>query len=78
VLRRGRNFCRRTQRGLTKICAAGKIGGRVFFKFAEKGPKFLKDYYSYKKLKISAEKYTSSPDIFDFSFPLPRKRQRLW
>jgi hypothetical protein len=42
-------------------------------KRAEKGPNFFEDDYSYKKALKSAEKYTSSPDIFDFSFPLPSK-----
>jgi hypothetical protein len=27
------------KRGPTKFCAAGKIGGRIFFKYAKKGPK---------------------------------------
>jgi hypothetical protein len=58
------------KRGPTKICAAGQIGGRIFFKYAkkraEKGPNFFEDDYSYKKALISAEKYNSSPDIFDF------------
>jgi hypothetical protein len=27
------------KRGPTKICAAGKIGGQIFFEFAKKGPK---------------------------------------
>jgi hypothetical protein len=65
------------KRGPTKICAAGKIGGRIFFKYARKGPKrgrtFFKMIIHIKNLKISAEKYISSPDIFDFLFPLPRE-----
>jgi hypothetical protein len=61
------------KKGPTKICAAGKIGGRIFFKNAKKGPNFFEDDYSYKILKISAEKYTSSPVIFDFTVPLPKE-----
>jgi hypothetical protein len=50
----------------SKMCAAGKIGDLIFSRFASKGSKrgqmFLKsvDYSYKKKLKISAEKYTSS------------------
>jgi hypothetical protein len=61
----------------TKIYAAGKIGGRIFFKYAKKGPKrgrtFLKLIIHKKTHKISAEKYTSTPDIFDFLVPLPKE-----
>jgi hypothetical protein len=39
----------------------------------KKGPNFFEADYSYKILKISAEKYTSSPEIFDFSVPLPKE-----
>jgi hypothetical protein len=45
----------------------------IYQKRAQKGPNCFEDDNSYINLKISAEKYTSSPDIFDFSFPLRRE-----
>jgi hypothetical protein len=50
-----------------------KLAAEFSLNMPEKGPNFLKDDYSYKNLKISAEKYTSSPDSFEFSFLLPRE-----
>jgi hypothetical protein len=74
VLPRGRKL----KRGPTEICAAEKIGDQIFFKYAkkraEKGPNFFEGDYSYQKPKISAEKYTLSLDIFDFSSPIPREK----
>jgi hypothetical protein len=42
-------------------------------KKGRKGAELFEADYSYKNLKISAEKYTSSPKIFDFSVPLPKE-----
>jgi hypothetical protein len=65
------------KRGPAKIYAAGKIRGPNFFlnltKKGRIGAELFEDDYSYKKLKISAEKYISSPDVFDFLFPLLRE-----
>jgi Integrase core domain len=37
------------KRGPTKICAAEKTGGRIFFKYAKKGPNYFEYDYSHKK-----------------------------
>jgi hypothetical protein len=42
-------------------------------KRAEKGTNFFEDDFSYINLKISAEKYTTSPEISDFSVLLQRE-----
>jgi hypothetical protein len=55
---------------LQKFVRPEKLAAEVSLnmpKRAEKGPNFFEDDVSYKNLKISAEKFTSSSDIFDFS-----------
>jgi hypothetical protein len=48
-----------TKGALQNSVRSEKLAGRIFFRFAkksaEKGPNFFEEYYSHKKLKISAE-----------------------
>jgi hypothetical protein len=58
---------------LQKFVRSEKLAAEFSLNLPKKGPNYFEDDYLYKKVKIYAEKYISSPDIFDFSFPLPRE-----
>jgi hypothetical protein len=73
----GRNFGRKTQKWPNKNLSGWKRQRpnilQIFQKMAEEWQNFPEDYIHIKKLRISAEKYTLSPYIFHFPFPLPRE-----
>jgi hypothetical protein len=74
---KGPKFRPQNSKGAPQKCVwPEKLAAEFSFNMPKKGRKGAELFeadYSYKNLKISAEKYASSPNIFDFSVPLPKE-----